>query len=332
MVKFVKKYDSKKLKERIMRASLNNDIVDIVGEYVNLRKKGANYIGICPFHEDTKPSLVVSPEKQLVNCFVCQEKAMNIFTFIKKMDSISFMQALEKLEKKDIDVFSDENGENYAIDRMKDKMNKLAGENTQLDIVSLPDDSVLMNSIEKCPQYLLDRINFETVCKFNLMKTSDRIIIPICENSMCKGWIGRDYIGGDLKYFKPANWRVGNYIFNLDNIDPTKKVIVVEGPFDAMSLVEKGYTNTISILGTIMSSVKIKKLIHKEIKELIMCLDTDKNGSGQKATKKIITAIKDIFKVYVATPPVGKDPDVCSKEELSKMFKNLKGPYRRVVL
>lgn len=65
----------------------SSDIVNIISEYINLTKKGANYIGLCPFHQDTKPSLYVSPEKKVYKCFSCN----------KGGDVISFVQQIKKI-------------------------------------------------------------------------------------------------------------------------------------------------------------------------------------------------------------------------------------------
>ena len=80
-------------------ASLSNDefikirnsvnIVDIISNYINLEKKGKNYFGICPFHDDHTPSMSVSEEKQIFTCFVCGQSG-NVFSFIKDYENITF--------------------------------------------------------------------------------------------------------------------------------------------------------------------------------------------------------------------------------------------------
>ncbi|MDD3422043.1 MAG: DNA primase [Bacilli bacterium] len=72
------------------------DIVQVINaEGVTLTKKGKNYVGICPFHDDTNPSLSVSPDKQIFKCFVCGTSG-NVFTFIRDYEHISFMAAVKK--------------------------------------------------------------------------------------------------------------------------------------------------------------------------------------------------------------------------------------------
>ena len=72
------------------------DIVKVIGSYLTLTKKGKNYVAICPFHDDTNPSMVVSPEKKLFKCFVCGTGGSAI-TFVQKYEHISFMEAIKKV-------------------------------------------------------------------------------------------------------------------------------------------------------------------------------------------------------------------------------------------
>lgn len=76
-----------------------NDIVDVVMSYMPLKKAGSNYRGLCPFHNDSNPSMHVSQSKQIFKCFVCG-KAGNVFTFVQEYEKLSFMEAVKKLAAK----------------------------------------------------------------------------------------------------------------------------------------------------------------------------------------------------------------------------------------
>lgn len=82
--------------EKINEIRKSVDIVDVISRYLNVVKKGRNYFAICPFHNDTNPSLSISREKQIYKCFVCGEGG-NVITFIQKYKKISFIEALKEV-------------------------------------------------------------------------------------------------------------------------------------------------------------------------------------------------------------------------------------------
>ena len=75
------------------------NIVDVISQYLDLRKRGQNFVGICPFHNDTHPSLYVSPSKEIYKCFACGAGG-NVFTFLTEYDKISFVDAVKQLGDK----------------------------------------------------------------------------------------------------------------------------------------------------------------------------------------------------------------------------------------
>ena len=72
------------------------DIVDVVSEYVPLKKSGSNYMGLCPFHNEKNPSFSVQPDKQMYYCFGCGAGG-NVFTFLMEYENLTFVEALERL-------------------------------------------------------------------------------------------------------------------------------------------------------------------------------------------------------------------------------------------
>ncbi|WP_159721901.1 DNA primase [Enterococcus sp. CSURQ0835] len=72
------------------------DIVEVIGQYVQLKKSGKNYLGLCPFHEEKTPSFTVAADKQIFHCFGCG-KGGNVFTFLQELDGISFPEAVKKV-------------------------------------------------------------------------------------------------------------------------------------------------------------------------------------------------------------------------------------------
>ena len=81
-----------------------NDIVEVISEYVTLKKSGRNYMGLCPFHREKSPSFCVSMDKQIFKCFGCSEGG-NVITFIMKIENVDFWEAIEMLsERANIDT------------------------------------------------------------------------------------------------------------------------------------------------------------------------------------------------------------------------------------
>jgi DNA primase len=85
--------DSFDVKERVKQAV---DIVDLVGSHIQLRRQGRNYVGLCPWHDDSRPSLQVNPERQSFKCWVC-DIGGDVFSFVMKMEGVEFREALEML-------------------------------------------------------------------------------------------------------------------------------------------------------------------------------------------------------------------------------------------
>lgn len=82
--------------EKLNEIRQSVDIVDVIGQYLPLEKKGRNYLAVCPFHDDTHPSMSISPDKQIFMCFVCHTGG-NVFTFLQEYLKISYIEAVKKV-------------------------------------------------------------------------------------------------------------------------------------------------------------------------------------------------------------------------------------------
>ena len=102
-----------------------NDIVDIVSQYVHLKRSGRNYFGLCPFHNEKSPSFSVSPEKQIFHCFGCGVGG-NVFTFLTKIEGINFVEAVQMLaERANIQLPALDNNLDNAKEQLKAKVYKV---------------------------------------------------------------------------------------------------------------------------------------------------------------------------------------------------------------
>ena len=108
-----------------------NDIVDIISQYVTLKRSGRNFFGLCPFHKEKSPSFSVSPDKQIYKCFGCGEGG-NVFHFVSKIENLSFKETIEVLaEKSGIELPTLEGGEDEKKIQLRAKVyeiNKIAAE------------------------------------------------------------------------------------------------------------------------------------------------------------------------------------------------------------
>ena len=85
--------------EKIEEIRSANDIVDVISQHVRLKKRGKNFVGLCPFHQEKTPSFTVSSEKQVFHCFGCS-KGGNVFTFVMEFEKVSFTEAVRSLAEK----------------------------------------------------------------------------------------------------------------------------------------------------------------------------------------------------------------------------------------
>ena len=85
--------------ELIEEVRVQNDIVDVIGNYVRIQKKGNTYFGLCPFHNEKTGSFSVSPHKQIYHCFGCGAGG-NVFTFLMQYEGITFSEAMQTLADK----------------------------------------------------------------------------------------------------------------------------------------------------------------------------------------------------------------------------------------
>lgn len=99
-----------------------NDIVDVISQYVTLKRSGRNYFGLCPFHNEKSPSFSVSPDKQIFHCFGCGVGG-NVFHFITKVENVSFVESVQILaERANVNLPSVNNFEDEKVAKLKAKV------------------------------------------------------------------------------------------------------------------------------------------------------------------------------------------------------------------
>jgi DNA primase len=304
--------------EEINHIQSVSSIVDIIGSYINLEKKGKNYFGLCPFHDDHAPSLSVSEDKKIYTCFVCGHTG-NVFSFVQDYENVSFLEAVKIVaEKSGIDVNVDVKI-NTRFDRFYDAYD-LA--------VKYYENNIKTAEGKKALEYLHKRgLSDELIKEFNIgfaSKTNDtlskllinkgytekelvdigisnksntiydlfrnRIVFPIHDS---KGhpvaFSGRIYENVDeAKYINTKEtviFKKGEILFNyhraINEAKKMKKLILVEGQMDAIRIYSEGIKNVCATMGTALTNEHVK-LLKKLNVEIVLCFDND--SAGEKAT------------------------------------------------
>lgn len=292
------------------------DIVSVIGEYIPLTKKGRNYFGLCPFHDDHSPSLSISSEKQIYKCFVCGESG-NVFNFVMNYEHLSFPETISMLANKvGMNVNIATKKETTEFDKyyeIMDISNKFFQNNLSskegslareyLKKRNLDDDTIkefgiglslnsrdfLINLLLK-KGYSLEELNLIDLANTNHDTYINRIIFPL-HNLQGKviGFSGRIYDNSDLnKYqntketpiFKKRE-NLYNYFRAKDEIRKSKSVIVMEGFMAVIRSYTVGIKNCIATMGTALSNEQAN-LIKKLSPTIYLCYDGD--NAGKKAT------------------------------------------------
>ena len=102
-----------------------NDIVDVISQYIHLKRSGRNFFGLCPFHNEKSPSFSVSPDKQIFHCFGCGVGG-NVITFVSKIEGMNFIETVKMLaERANIQLPTLENNGDVQKEILKDKVYKV---------------------------------------------------------------------------------------------------------------------------------------------------------------------------------------------------------------
>lgn len=335
------------------------DIVDLIGEYVDLKRSGSNYIGLCPFHSEKTPSFSVSPSKSIFKCFGCGVGG-DVITFVMKRENLSFPEAVEFLADKynvRLEVYKDENKEArekrnrlYEINReagLHFLKNYEASQKTQLYLKNrmLSDKTIRSYGIGYSKDSWTDLYDHLTkmgyredeLLELNLISKSkngnyidrfrDRVMFPIINrNNRIIGFGARAFGDAKPKYLNSRETPIfhkGSNVFNINIISresTRERIILVEGYMDVISLYNSGINYSVASLGTSLT-IDQANIIKKMAKDIYICYDSD--SAGINATSRAI----DIFLQAAVKPKIielegGLDPDDFIKKYGVEGFEN----------
>lgn len=321
------------------------DIVDLIGSYVSLVKRGRNYVGLCPFHNEKTPSFSVNPDGHYFKCFGCG-KSGDAITFLQEYEGLDFNEAIKELaEKVHIDLGEAEFQKKQADYSVYYDINREAAlyfmDNIKLDeaaISYLKNRNINVNSVlEFGIGFALDSwdglLNHLTKKGFsindieaaNLIQKSEkrgtyydlfrkRLIFPILDlKSRVVGFSGRIVGDGEPKYYNSRDsviFKKGNLLFGLNLVQKKSdrsRIMLVEGNIDVVKLHQMGINYVVAALGTAFTD-RQATLLKRYGKEVYLCLDGD--FAGQKATVRDIEILRNIGVVpKIVVIPDNMDPD-----------------------
>lgn len=289
------------------------DIVDIVNQYLSLKKVGENYTALCPFHSERTPSFYVSRKKQIFHCFGCGVGG-NVFTFLQKIEGISFFEAVKKLAETaniSLPVFKKEDRERELLMKIHEEACKLyqsllRGREGRNALEYLYSRGVKEETIEKfrigyatkegISRELLKKFSKHSIQQAGLLfgdheRFKGRIIFPIMNiNGDVIGFGARALAEGEAKYINSPQtplFNKGNVLYGLtfakEKIKESGYAIIVEGYFDAILCAQEGMENVCATMGTSITKAQIQ-LLHRYTDQILMFFDPDE--AGKKAIKR----------------------------------------------
>ena len=333
--------------ELIEEIRSSNDIVDTVSQYVQLKRKGRNFFGLCPFHKEKSPSFSVSPDKQIFHCFGCGVGG-NVIHFISKIENLDFKDTMEFLaDRAGIELPKTENEQFNQRQMLKDKVYKINEETARFY-----HDNLYKPTAKEAQNYVKERkLNNATLKNFligysgtynelynhlkskgfsdneilasSLVNKNDRgqfidrfrrrLMIPILDvRGKVIAFGGRVLDNSLPKYINsPENivYSKGRNLFGLNvaKKGDLKKVVIVEGYMDAISLYQRGITNVVASLGTALTEAQ-GRLLRKYAEQIIISYDSD--SAGQAATLRGLEILRNLgCDVRILQMEGAKDPD-----------------------
>lgn len=316
------------------------DIIEVVSRYVNLTKKGKNYIGVCPFHDDHSPSMSVSPEKQIFTCFSCGTSG-NVFNFVANFEHISFIQAVMLLGEKlgynlsnsSTLIKKDDYFEIYNLANKfyQNSLNTSLGKNA---IDYLKQRNIDKETIKKFGIGLsvqkLSLTDYLKNKKYDINKLMDigltndngndifinRIMFPIYDLSgNTIAFSGRIYNTKDTSKYvntkETEKFKKGKILYNYhiakEHLKKNDTVIIVEGQMDVIRASTIGINNVVATMGTAITK-EHKAIIKNMTKRVILCFDGD--AAGEKATTSAIAMLENTdLDIKIVRLPNNMDPD-----------------------
>ncbi|MDD5919962.1 MAG: DNA primase [Oscillospiraceae bacterium] len=356
-----RKGDGQMLSEQfISELKARNDIEDVVGSYVNVKRRGRNLVGLCPFHSEKTPSFTVYPDSQSFYCFGCGAGG-DVVTFVRRMENLDYIEAVKLLAQR-AGLAMPEDGYDDSFAKRKTRILEINRETARfyhqclispvgkkgLDYLrerGLSDKTIRHFGLGFAPESWDAAIKHLMGKGFRMDELTDaaiavksardsyydqfrgRVIFPIIDirgNVIAFG--GRVMDGKGPKYLNSPDTPVFKKSRNLFALNFAKAIkeptlILAEGYMDVVALHQAGFANAVATLGTSLTSEQAR-MISQYAEEVVIAYDAD--GAGQKATNRAINMFGEIgLKVRVLKVKDAKDPDEFIKKFGAARFRLL---------
>jgi DNA primase len=334
------------------------DLVDVVGRYVQLKKAGQNFLGLCPFHSEKSPSFTVSPSKQFFHCFGCGAHGTAV-GFLMEHRGLGFVDAVRELAQQagmKVPEGSPEAGQ--AVGQLK----------ALADLLQRASDYYrqCLKGSEAAIRYLKGRgLRGATAARYALGVSPDewtalaaafdnyddpqlveaglvianegkrydrfrgRVMFPIRNR---RGWVigfgARSLDGSEPKYLNSPEtplFHKGRELYGLfeaqEAIRRKRRVIVCEGYLDVIQLAQAGFEEAVAALGTAVTSHHVGELLRLS-EHVVFAFDGD--AAGRKAARRALEAalpvLADTRRIDFLLLPEGEDPDSLVKSHGAEAF------------
>ncbi len=322
-----------------------NDIVSVIGTYVTLKKAGANYQGLCPFHNEKTASFNVSPSRQIYKCFGCG-KGGNVITFLMEYESLTFPEAVQELagrigyelpktdytekqreehSKREMMLALYKEAATYYYRKLRSPggtfgMEYLQGREltpeTMTEFGVGYSDGKLYETLKgRYPDPFLNESGLFTFRENGGVndKFFSRVMFPIFDlQGKVIAFGGRVLGDGKPKYLNSPETMIFDKSRNLYNIHRARRtkrpyLLLCEGYMDVISMTQAGFDNAVATLGTALTGMQAK-LMSRYTKDVVLTYDSD--GAGQKAISRAIPILKEVgIRARVLDLRPYKDPD-----------------------
>lgn len=298
----------------------------------SLKRSGRGYLSHCPWHNDQRPSLTISPDRNRVHCFVCNRGADPI-DWLMDRQGLSFSDAVHQLAgrygipapQQDPELAARAEAERRERQRLHTWR---SNQQTEFHQALLAD----LDAGGPAAAYLHQRgLSPDTALAWGLGLNGGRLMLPLRDRAgRCCGFSGRTLSGQEPKYRNSANDALfckSHLLFGLDRaaeaIRTSAEALLVEGPLDVLQLHQAGFCNAVALMGTALSKAQIQELQRSGARKVLIALDGD--GAGQQATARLLSdlrpaAISGGLDAAVVHLPAGHDPDELLRREGAEAF------------